>query len=383
MIKINRAGTKGLTLVEMIIAMAVVAVVMASVAFTVNIIMESWFSGYRKTDLEQQARAALRQMEKELKEATNFYGFNNVAWNSIAPAGRYLNYSQMLFSTDINKDGNDEYILYYLIKQDGTDAGDWCDFPTWCTPGYTRPFILYRAEVDAYDDVLGGDPPLEAKEVCRFVDRSDRTEGTKFEYTDGEARIILSLWKNKEKISLKTAVKPRNPSNINVYQNLPWLQLTSGAEYHWYAEDNYSGSTSLARGQNNLTEARYGRYTITSKNLMNFNITTSPTGLIPYDGATGTIAGLVIRGGQTLVIHGGVTVLFDPGTGFYVQAGGTLRIDATETNKVVFKANSDNPSRNFWVGVKNDGGTIDATDSGAGQNLAIQDAEQETISGGD
>lgn len=88
---------EGVTLIELIIVMALVAILVGAVSFTFAVGLESWSSGRNRSEIRQDGNLSLERMVRELSQASSI---------TIAHADR------IKFDADVDGDGTDETITF-------------------------------------------------------------------------------------------------------------------------------------------------------------------------------------------------------------------------------------------------------------------------------
>jgi len=128
------AGGKGITLIELLIAIVILAIVSGMLIATWIALSDSFASTTRSSDARDYARQAASRMERELRDAEaqlttgHYQGLPAVLWASD---------NKIIFVTTFNDEGNDVpnanplAVMYYVddgtlyMKRDANDDGAW------------------------------------------------------------------------------------------------------------------------------------------------------------------------------------------------------------------------------------------------------------------
>jgi type IV pilus assembly protein PilW len=177
-------NTKGFTFIELMVAMAIGMIVMAVIYSTYESQQKSYVTQQLVVDMEQNARAAMSLMKREIRmtgfdpRASNGIdddGLNGIDDGAEASGATVVKAGKdwIQFTADLNADGDtddaNEDITYYC---DDTDADGICDTLTWqrvSTAGGTAEDLAYDIEAVgfayAFDDdgddrldTIDGDP---------------------------------------------------------------------------------------------------------------------------------------------------------------------------------------------------------------------------------
>ena len=96
----KKNNKKGVTLIELVLALALIAIILISLTSIFNISLKAWSASGKKTELVQNARIAMERMMSDLRYAVSISQFSD---NVLEFDTRYL----------VNEDDSIETITYY------------------------------------------------------------------------------------------------------------------------------------------------------------------------------------------------------------------------------------------------------------------------------
>lgn len=353
---------RGLTLVELLIVMFVLAIIATAIITLINFLMKNWIFDLTATDLQKKAKTIMEDFSATARNATKI----DRPYNHSTSDNKAL---MFIVNPDVQRKFEVQYVIYYLY--DPSVSRDYN-----LRAAFTSPIVsLYKYVMPSYEQALeyGNDvtPPL----ADFYIKRGNSTsfgvpqgtllsdkvvENDTYMYYDseqGSLKIALELQQGQEMTKISESIKPREPmSLIGAWDYLPADNVTWMAARDITGANHGRGITSHGRSED---ENWYDLYFITSEN--NYppnqpNGTPDPMhdspGLKIQDSQTLTISAyapivgdklaprVLFQDRTSLISEGADPTMSGGSTGspLYNRSGGTLVIKGLKDRPILFES---------------------------------------------